>query len=65
MLCVSVCHAAVGLLSPLPGTRGVTSDIDYPDGFRKTVISWPKSTESISLSWCTALFYTLGTFLNI
>jgi hypothetical protein len=43
---------------PLTGTRGVLSDVDFPDGFRKTVIFLPKSTHSIVPSLCTALFST-------
>ena len=58
MFNLSVSHAALGSTYQLTGTRRVTSDVDYPPGFPKTVIHLPKSTHNIFPSWCTVLFYT-------
>jgi hypothetical protein len=50
----SVCHAALGSMYQLTGTRGVRCDVDYPDVFPKNVIFLPTSTHK---NFC---FRTLG-----
>jgi hypothetical protein len=46
--CVS---CSLRLNTPLNGRRGVMSDVDYPEGFPKTVIFFSKSTHSIFRCW--------------
>jgi hypothetical protein len=43
---------------PLGGTRGVISDVDYPDAFPKTLIFLLKPNHSIFPIWCTVLYST-------
>jgi len=38
MFYISVCHAALGSMYQRTGTRGVMSNVNYPDGFPTTVI---------------------------
>ena len=54
-LCVTY---PLGFNVPLSGMRAIMSDVDYPDGFPKTVIFFLKPNRSIFQSWCTVLFST-------
>jgi hypothetical protein len=52
MVYLSVCHAALSSMYQLTGTRVVMSDVNYPDGFPKTLISFSISTYSICPRLC-------------